>query len=447
MIDVNNFWEAPTISGSLKTTVPVPGSKSLTNRYLLLAALASEVCTIENPLVCRDTALMVSALSVLGAKVSEIKTSSVNTVWKVTPIPENFFVKPSSPDLEVKIFCGLAGTVMRFLPPLAALMQQKVCFYGDVYASKRPMQTTIAALRSLGIAVYDNDTNSLPFKIVGKGVCDGGAVTVDATSSSQFISALLLVGWRFKNGLQLKHVGGKFPSLAHVKMTVEVLKNLGISVVWDELNRWEVSASVLSGFATSIETDLSNAGPFLAAAMVGKGQVTIPNWPEKTTQPGGLLPQIFTRMGAKTSYVKKTLVSGDLTIWGGEKILGIDLDLQDAGELAPTVAAVAALATTESNLVGIAHLRGHESNRLFALVKEINNLGGNVVETQNGLRIFPKPLQGGCFDSYDDHRMATAGAIIGLQVPNVLIKNIATTQKTLTDFPAMWLRMLGKDGV
>ncbi len=420
-----SHWPAPYATSSVNATVQVPGSKSLTNRFLILAALADGQSRLRAPLISRDSILMVEALRALGAEVTEIAgDGAFGPDLLVTPI-----------DLSVggdaAIDCGLAGTVMRFVPPLAALRQGTTSFDGDPHARQRPMGAVISALRGLGVDVDDDDDGLLPFTLTGTGSVPGGRLVVDASASSQFVSALLLVGARFTDGLQLEHVGPPVPSLDHIAMTVDVLRGVGVDVDDSVPNQWRVSSGRISAFDLRIEQDLSNAGPFLAAALVTAGTVHIPNWPAGTSQVGDQWRQILTQLGADV-----TLAQGTLTVTGGPTIRGANL--ADTSELAPTVAALCALADTPSVLTGIAHLRGHETDRLKALATEINRLGGDVTETADGLSIKPAPLHGGVFRTYEDHRMATAGAIIGLTVPGVEVENIGTTAKTMPQFPQLW---------
>lgn len=215
-------------------------------------------------------------------------------------------------------------------------------------------------------------------------------------------------------------------------MTVETLRELGVTVTRPTERSWKVEPGSISAFDKVMEPDLSNAGPFLAAAMVTAGTVRIPHWPTSTTQVGDQWREILTQMGASIEHQD----DGTLVLTGPETIKGIDF--ADASELAPTLSAICALASTPSRLTGIAHLRGHETDRLAALVAEYTKLGGNVVELEDGLEITPTPLHGGEFETYADHRMATAAAIIGLVVPEVRVIDIATTAKTMPDFPALW---------
>jgi 3-phosphoshikimate 1-carboxyvinyltransferase len=343
----------------------------------------------------------------------------------------------------VTIDCGLAGTVMRFVPPLAALADGSVTFDGDDGARLRPMATTIDSLRKLGVEVDDDGRGTMPFTVHGTGRVVGGDISINASQSSQFVSGLLLAGARFANGLTLRHTGEYLPSLPHIEMTVACLRARGVIVTEPEHGVWRVEPGPISGIDIDMEPDLSNAAPFLSAALIAGGTVTIPHWPSSTTQVGDDLGGYFEEFGAVVTRDERGLtVDGGPGVLGGRPIRGVTLDLSTGGELAPSLIALASLATTPSTFTGIAHLRGHETDRLRALVTEINRLGGNATELPDGVHIEPVTLHGGAWQSYHDHRMATAGAIIGLAVDGVDVNNIGTTAKTLPEFPAMWAAML-----
>ncbi|MFD5328093.1 3-phosphoshikimate 1-carboxyvinyltransferase [Streptomyces sp. NPDC127092] len=431
---LTGLWPAPYAGGAVDATVTVPGSKSVTNRALVLAALAAEPGWVRRPLRSRDTVLMAEALRTLGVKIEEgVGPDGTGEAWRVLPAGLR---GPAAVDV------GNAGTVMRFLPPVAALADGPVRFDGDPRSHERPLHGVIDALRALGARIDDDGRGALPMTVHGAGGLEGGVVEIDASSSSQFVSALLLSGARFNHGVEVRHVGDRLPSLPHIRMTVDMLRAVGAQVDEPEHGGrpdvWRVAPSALLGRDLVVEPDLSNAQPFLAAALVTGGRVTVPDWPERTTQPGDALREIFTEMGGSCELTER-----GLTFTGTGRIHGIDVDLGEVGELTPGIAAVAALADSPSTLRGVAHLRLHETDRLAALTKEINGLGGDVTETEDGLRIVPRPLRGGVFHTYHDHRMATAGAIIGLAVEGVEIENVATTEKTLPDFPRMWTEMLG----
>ncbi|MCH6162453.1 3-phosphoshikimate 1-carboxyvinyltransferase [Streptomyces marispadix] len=431
------LWPAPSATAPVDATVAVPGSKSVTNRGLVLAALAADAGRLLRPLRSRDTSLMADAMRAMGVHVEEgVGPDGTGEFWRVVPAGLH---GPATVDV------GNAGTVMRFLPPVAALADGPVRFDGDPRSHERPLHGVIDALRVLGARIDDDGRGRLPMTVHGTGSLAGGSVEIDASASSQFVSALLLSGPRFNQGVEVRHVGGRLPSMPHIRMTIDMLRRAGAQVDapedGGEPDVWRVTHGALLGRDLVVEPDLSNAQPFLAAALITGGRVTVPDWPAHTTQPGDALRGIFTEMGGSCELDER-----GLTFTGSGRVHGIDVDLSDVGELTPGVAAVAALADSESVLRGVGHLRLHETDRLAALTKEINGLGGDVTETEDGLRIRPRPLHGGVFHTYDDHRLATAGALLGLAVEGVEVENIATTGKTLPGFDAMWTRMLTADG-
>ena len=418
------MWSAPfRASKPISGAINIPGSKSVTNRALVLSALASSPSTLRKGLRSRDTDLMIKALSSLGVKI-EIEED----LWQITPAP---LMGPAGIDV------GNAGTVMRFLPPLAALANGLISFDGDPRSHQRPLGPVIKALESLGVSIEHQGRYSLPLVINGAGYITGGEAEIDASASSQFLSSLLLVAPLMKQGLRIKNVGKSLPSKPHIEMTIAMLAQYGAVVDTSIDNQWSVEPTTLSGVDLVIEPDLSNAAVFMAAPILCGGEVIIKDWPKKTTQPGDQLRQIFSKMGGEIDFVDQ-----GLRVRSSGQIRGIDIDLGDIGELTPVIAALASLADSPSYLRGIGHLRLHETDRLSALKNELTALGAEVLEEESALRINPKPMKAGVFHTYEDHRLATAGALIGLAVQGVEVENIETTRKTITDFPALWSQLL-----
>ncbi|WP_307787565.1 3-phosphoshikimate 1-carboxyvinyltransferase [Mycolicibacterium sp. S2-37] len=421
-------WPAPSTPTPVHATVTVPGSKSQTNRALVLAALATAEgpSTITGALRSRDTDLMIDALRALGVEVECVDAvdSELRVAGRLAPPP------------DVRIDCGLAGTVLRFLPPVAALSTETVEFDGDEQARARPIAPLLAGLRNLGV---DVDGDGLPFRVHGAGSVTGGTVEIDASASSQFVSGLMLSGAAFTEGLTIVHTGTSVPSAPHVAMTVAMLREAGVEVDDSRPNRWAVHPGAVAARHWAIEPDLSNSVPFLAAAVVSGGAVRVTGWPSVSIQPAEAILAILEKVGGVIRQADTYL-----EVQGSRLYDGFEADLHDVGELTPAVAALAALATpgSVSRLSGVAHLRGHETDRLAALRAEINGLGGDCEETDDGLLITATPLTAGTWHSYADHRMATAGAIVGLRVPGVEIEDIGTTAKTLPRFPDMWTDML-----
>lgn len=444
-------WKAPRLGmggvntsnskTGLNATITIPGSKSVTNRALILAALAKTPSRLLRPLQSRDTELMVAGLRALGIGISQSEetfrseesgSSEICEVWEINPAP---LFGPAAIDV------GNAGTVMRFMLPVAALATGLIHFDGDSRSYERPVGPLVKALEDLGVTIDHKSRYTLPLLINGAGRITGGEVEVDASKSSQFLSALLLAGASMELGITVTNIGEQLPSQPHIEMTIAMLRDFGAKVDIAE-NSWQVHPGGLIGRELVIEPDLSNAAPFMAAPIICGGSVTIRDWPKLTTQPGDRLREIFSAMGGKIEFT-----SSGLKISGTGEISGIDIDLHGEGELTPAIAALAALASSPSHLRGIGHLRLHETDRLAALAREINALGGDVIESEDSLQINPSklaiPSETHIFQTYDDHRMATAGAIIGLAHEGIVVENIETTRKTIPDFPGLWSAMLG----
>lgn len=413
----------------------VPGSKSLTNRHLLLAALADGPTTLHGALVSRDADLMLGAIQQLGVAVER---SPDDATWVLTP--------PTALRAGGRIDCGLAGTVLRFVPPVAALAQGPVEFDGDAAARTRPIAPLLTALGELGVEVDHRGRHTLPFTVLGTGSVRGGEVGIDASASSQFVSALLLAAPRFEQGLTVRHTGNRLPSLPHIEMTVQTLRGAGVQVDSPSRGVWHVSPGPVSGREITVEPDLSSAAPFLAAAAATGGTVTINDWPTSTTQAGDRMREILTTMGARVELAPPVRHTGPavLTVTGPPpgQLRGADLDLHDVGELTPVVAALAALAATPSRLSGIAHLRGHETDRLAALESELCRLGGDVTQTEDGLDISPARLFPAQLQTYEDHRMVMAAAVLALAVPGTEVLGAGTVAKTFPDFERVWASLV-----
>lgn len=409
------------MTGPVRGTVRLPGSKSMTARALVLAALADRPSTLDGPLHARDTDLMAAGLRSMGGYVSALD-------------PRRWVVRPHRMQGPAHVDVGLSGTVMRFLLAVAGLADGTVTFDGDPHARQRPLRPLVDALRSLGVEIAASGAGGLPLTITGAGAVTGGEVALDASESSQFVSGLLLAAPRFQRGVVVRHVGdARVPSRPHLQMTVDMLRAAGAGVDDRTPDEWRVQAGPLAGRAWQIEPDLSSAAPFLAAAVVTGGEVTVPAWPPTTSQPGHQLRTLLERMGATC-----VLSPDGLTVRGTGQVHGIDADLSDASELTPVLAAVCALAGSPSRLSGVSHIRGHETDRIAALADELSSLGAKVSSEPDGLTITPRPLSGGQFRTYADHRMAHAAAVLGLVVPGIHLSDVACTAKTLPDFPALW---------
>jgi 3-phosphoshikimate 1-carboxyvinyltransferase len=449
-------WLVPRASGPVRALVRLPGSKSMTNRALVLAALSDRPTLITGPLVARDTRLMADALRALGCRITESADG-----WRVEPAALGLPGGPAGPRRAgIDIDVGNAGTVLRFVPPLAALTHADVTFRGDARVSKRPVGPLLAALRTLGATVPDDGTGAVPFVVRGHGSVPGGTVTLDASSSSQLVSGLLLAAARFGAGAEIRHSGPPVPSAPHIEMTVRMLRSAGVDVraaAFDEraagdstvpagtspgrlvTNSWKVLPGAISTEQIDIEPDLSNAVPFLAAALATGGEVTVADWPADSLQPAARIIELLQSMGAEVH-----LGTDGLRVTGSGLIYGVSADLSEVSELPPVLTALAALASSPSEFTGIGHLRRHESDRLAALASEIGKLGGDVTELPDGLRIRPAPLHanGVTFDSHDDHRLVMAAAVLGLVTDGMRVRNAATVGKTFPGFSRCWTQIL-----
>ncbi len=438
-------WQAPTARGPVGGTVRLPGSKSITNRALVLAALADAPATIVGPLQARDTELMTAAITALGADVAtsgpadSAGPATGQPVWTVTPGWRSG---------RVRVDVGNAGTVLRFVPPAAALAAADVEFDGDPRARERPVSELLAGLRQAGVEISDDGRGALPFVLRGRGHVAGGAVTLDASSSSQLVSGLMLAAPRYSRGLEIRHHGARVPSAQHIAMTAAMLTRAGADVEVTSTrpddglpDGWRVSRARLTPGTIAVEPDLSNAAPFLAAAVVTSGHLTISGWPAVSLQAAGQIIDVLSQLGATCWHD-----SDGLHVEGTGKIRGITADLRDVSEVAPVLTAVAALADSPSVLTGIGHMRLHESDRLAALAAEIGALGGDVTELPDGLAVRPRPLRAAAvpFDSHDDHRLVMTAAVLGLVVPGLRIHNAGTVGKTFPEFRTSWLQMLGQ---
>lgn len=453
-------WRAPAAGGPVRALIRLPGSKSMTNRALVLAALAPSPTLIRNPLRARDTRLMAAALTALGTRVEAqgeagqgAAAGPAEVVIDASAAPDAaaaspWRVSPGQPDGDTRAEVGNAGTVMRFVPPVAALTRVAVEFHGDARASHRPVGPIIDGLRELGAVVDDGGRGAIPFTVRGAGALPGGVVTLDASASSQLVSGLLLAAPRYDKGVEVRHRGPRAPSAPHIAMTVQMLREAGAEVEAERAgspgadaapDTWRVRPGDIEPGEVAVEPDLSNSAPFLAAALVTGGAVTVAGWPRRSAQPGRQILDLLARMGA----VAEAGPDG-MTVTGGGAVHGVIADLGDVSELAPVLTAVAALADSPSQFTGIGHMRQHETDRLAALAAEINALGGDVAELPDGLAIRPRPLRGGVFASYDDHRLVMAAAVLGLAVPGVEIADAATVGKTFPGFARAWAAMLGR---
>jgi len=425
-----DFWTPPTATTPVSGRVTVPGSKSEANRALLLAALGDGPSRVTGLPTSRDTSLMTDALTALGALVDPSDPDEVT----ITP--------PATWKGGSDIDCGLAGTVMRFVPPVAMLAGGPVRFHGDPRASERPMSPLLSALIALGATVLGDDgcpTDALPFILTPPARWLDDPVTIDATTSSQFVSGLLLAGASYPNGLDLRHEGGPLPSRPHIDMTVAMLAAHGVAASLPEPDRWLVPPAPLYAVDAVIDPDLTNAAAFLLAGVITGGRTEVANWPARTTQPGDMIREIIESFGG---FVHRQ-ADGSLVAGSDNSLMRTDLNLSAASELAPVVAGLAAVAPGVSHLTGIGHIRGHETDRLAAIADALAAVGVDAQADDDGLTITGgRARHGGTIESRGDHRMVHLGALLALVTPGVTVTDPDAVAKTMPDFAERWTALV-----
>jgi 3-phosphoshikimate 1-carboxyvinyltransferase len=392
----------------------------MTARALVLAAHSHGSSTLRTPLRTRDTELMAAGLRAMGCHVS----TADDNMWTLRSRPLR---GPARVDV------GQAGTLMRFLPPVASLAHGAVSFDGRPGPRPRPVAPLIGALRSLGarIDAPPDAGPGLPFTVHGAGRLAGGPVTMDASASSQFVSALLLSAAGFDRGVVVRHVGSPVPR-PHVQLTVEMLRAAGAGVDDSRPDVWAVEPGRLTGRAWQIEPDPECAAPFLAAALVAGGTVTVQGWPPTGTGPARRLLSLLRQMGGEAALTRRGLV-----VHGTGMVRGLHADLTGTPQLGGVLAALAALADSPSHLVGLGGAEIRDP-----LADGLAGLGADVTRERDGLRIRPRRLHGGTLRTHGDRRIAHAGAVLGLAVAGVRVDDVACTAKTLPDFPRLWSTMV-----
>jgi 3-phosphoshikimate 1-carboxyvinyltransferase len=402
----------------------------------VLAALSDGPGVISGVLRSRDSELMIAGLAALGVGIEDLDFDTV----RVTPPTAGFTPAPQGIDV------GLAGTVMRFLPPVAALAPGTTSFFGDERASQRPLAPLLDALAQLGVSI-DSPTGSVPFSLTPPTAALGSQACIDSSASSQFISGMLLTASRFPAGLDLRHEGASVPSLPHIEMTVAMAERHGALIHTPEPNRWVVEPRQLAAVDERVEPDLTNAAAFLIAAVITDGAVRM-YWPSVTTQPGDEILGILSRFGA---HVQRDLATATVTVTGSGMLHGDTLDLSAASELTPVVAGLAAFAKGQTRITGVGHIRGHETDRITAIVSTLRAVGVPAEETDDGLVIgvpvdsYPalmSQLHAADLPTFADHRIAHLAALLGLRIPGVRLIDVATTAKTMPDFPQRWAAMV-----
>ena len=409
-------------AGPVVATVSVPGSKSVTNRALVLAALG-DGCTLRGALRGDDTEVMIDCLRRLGWV--------VDVDWPAERVavrrPAGAGLVPAD---AADLFVGNSGTTVRFVAALLALGRGVYRLDGVPRMRQRPIEDLLAALRQLGADAASDAGTGCPPATIRAGGWPGGRVRVRAEASSQFLSGLLLAA-PFGSGETVIEVDGVLVSEPYVAMTLRMLDRFGLAAVEEEPGVYRVPGGQRSHLAAyEVEPDASSASYFLAAAAVTGGRMTVAGLGRGDVLQGDVrFADVLGEMGCRVERC-----DGGLTVHG-RPLRGIDADMNDISDTVMTLGAVACFAAGPTTIRNVAHVRHKETDRLAALATELRRLGAGVEEFADGLRIEPRPLRGAAVATYDDHRMAMSLAVVGLRVPGVVVENPACVAKT---YPGFW---------
>jgi 3-phosphoshikimate 1-carboxyvinyltransferase len=407
--------EVVPVAGPLDATVTVPGSKSLTNRALVAAALADGTSEIVRPLEADDTDAMAACLAALGVVIRRQPDRWI-VEGRERPAPG-----------PARLDAHLSGTTARFIAPVVALGEGAYTLDGGPSLRTRPMAPMLDALRSLGAQIVGHgEPGHLPVTITAGGLF-GGTIRVRADLSSQFVSGLLLAAPRAKSDLVIE-VEGDVVSRPFLDLTVRVMHAFGAPVETDA-GRFAVPAGGYRPAEYRVEPDASSASYFFAAAAICGGRVTVEGLGSGTTQGDARFADVLASMGA---IVERTATS--TTVVGGP-LVGVDVDLAEMGDVALTLAAVAVFADGPTRVRGVGYIRRHETDRIAAVVKELGRCGVRAEETEDGFIVHPGTPHGAEIHTYDDHRVAMSFALLGLRVPGIRITDAACVGKT---FPGFW---------
>lgn len=405
------------IAGPIDATISVPGSKSLTNRALILAAMADGVSTLHGALVADDTEAMAGAMRALGAEITLDPVETTVVGFGAAP-------RPGPRTIDAR----LSGTTARFVLPLLALGHGPYVLDGDEPLRDRPMGPTIDALRRLGAEVDDGDRPGHLPVIVSAGSVRGDGVAVDGQTSSQFTSGLLLSGASLAEGISIDLVGSVV-SRPYLDMTIEVLRAFGVEAGIEGERRLWVRSGGLRATDYAIEPDASAASYFLAATAICGGEVRIRGLGERSIQGDAKVAAVFDLMGAQVS-----IDNGSTTLRSTRTLSGIDVDLTDMPDMAQTIAATAPFADGPTTVRGVEVIRGHETDRIAAIVTEMRRCGITAEEHADGFTIHPGTPQPARIETYRDHRMAMSFALLGLRTPGIEIADPGCVAKTFPQF-------------
>jgi 3-phosphoshikimate 1-carboxyvinyltransferase len=405
-------------------TVRVPGSKSITNRALVLAALSEpeKGSELRGALQSEDTEIMLAALRDLGFCVAtnwSQKSIHVRRGPSTNPIPF----------AEANLFVGNSGTTMRFLTAMVSLGPGRYRLDGVARMRERPIDDLLAALRQLDVQAFSEHGDGFPPVIVDTTGLQGGVVKINGDISSQFLSGLLMAAPLAEDVVAIQ-VAGSLVSVPYVEMTLELMWQFGVEVEYDDaMDYFEVpKCRCYQSRTLDVEPDASAASYFFAAAAIACGLVTVGALQRKSLQGDIRFLELLAAMGCRVDESPTSLTVH------GRPLRGIDVDMNDISDTVMTLAAVACFAEGPTTIRNVAHIRHKETDRLAALATELRRVGAEVDEFADGLTIRPRPLHGAEIETYNDHRMAMSMALIGLKVPGIVIKNPGCVAKTYPNF-------------
>ncbi|MHA4988845.1 3-phosphoshikimate 1-carboxyvinyltransferase [Cetobacterium somerae] len=415
-----NYFQPNPIT-NFKATIDIPGSKSITNRALILSALSGKTIILKNILLSDDTKYMIDALRALN---NTIEIDEINKTLKI--------IGNRNPKYDnLNLYIGNAGTAMRFLSSYLATGEGTATLYGNDRMNQRPIKDLVDSLVQLGIDVeYLSNYGYPPIRITSKGVF-ASYVKIDGSKSSQYISSILMAAPNFKNSIKIE-LSGRVVSKPYIDMTLAMMADFGVSFNYDN-NSVHISPQEYNIDEYLIEGDMSSASYFLAMALISNSTITLNNFFKNSIQGDSKFLNILEKIGLKILNFNDTTI----TVKGVPTYKGIKLSMNDIPDVAQTLAVVGLFATSPTKVWDVENMRIKETDRISALKNEILKIHGDFIEFTDGFLITPKPLenyQGDFLKTYDDHRMAMSLSLIGLRVPGIKILDPDCVSKTFPNF-------------
>lgn len=418
----------PTFTTPIEATIHIPGSKSITNRALLIAALANGKSVLENALFSEDTHWFSHCLQQLSISVEADEAKSLFHVQGTGGIiPSDF----------ADLFVGNAGTAARFITAMVSLGEGTYHVDGIPRMRERPMGEMLLAIERQGSFFdFEEKTGHIPFSLHSHGF-KGGNIVLKAYQTSQQLSALLLIAPYAKEDTFIE-IEGELVSQSYIAMTCHMMESFGVQVEQKEGNRFFIKAGqCYQPMHYMIEPDASNASYFFAAAAITGGSIRVENLTKNSCQGDTKFVKVLEKMGCHVTEGEDFI-----QVQGTEKLRGIDVDLNDMSDMVQTLAAIAPFADTPVAIRNVEHIRWKETDRLKAVVTELRRMGVKVEEYADGMRIYPSPPTPTQIETYDDHRMAMSFAVTGLRAPGIVIKDPNCTRKTFPDFFTRFLELI-----